>query len=135
MIVFPISSGDEGERFICRPSGATPESQEITVMPRSIAFFNAGTSASRSLAETAIASTSCAISALITSIWPSAVVSVGPVIDDLDVAELGRGLLGALRGRLEEADAERLRHQRDPHRIVLRRERRGEAGGQRGRGE
>ena len=48
-------------------------------MPRSIAFFSAGTSASGSLAEMAIASTCWAISALITSIWPSAVVSVGPV--------------------------------------------------------
>ena len=48
-------------------------------MPRSIALFSAGTSASGSLAETAMASTCWAISALITSIWPSAVVSVGPV--------------------------------------------------------
>ena len=79
MIMLPISGFDDGLRFISRPSGATPESQEMTVMPRSIAFFSAGTSASRSLAETAIASTCWAISALITSIWPSAVVSVGPV--------------------------------------------------------
>ena len=62
-----------------RPSGATPESQEMTVMPRSIAFLSAGTSASLSLAETAMASTFCAIRALMTSICASAVVSVGPV--------------------------------------------------------
>ncbi len=48
-------------------------------MPRSIAFFSAGTRASVSLAETAMASTFWAISELITSIWPSAVVVVGPV--------------------------------------------------------
>ncbi len=64
---------------MARPSGATPESQEMTVMPRCMAFFSTGTSASLSLAEMAIASTFWAISELITSIWPSAVVSVGPV--------------------------------------------------------
>ena len=131
--MLPISAGDDGLRFICRPSGE-PESHEITVMPRSIAFFSAGTSASRSLAETAIASTSCAISALITSIWPSAVVSVGPVkmISTLpsSAAASSAPLAPPRRSRCRAPW-----HQRDPQRIVLRRERRGEAGGQRGRGE
>ena len=48
-------------------------------MPRSIAFFSAGTSASGSLAEIAMALTFWAISELMTSIWPSAVAVVGPV--------------------------------------------------------
>ncbi len=61
-----------------RPSGATPESHEMTLMPLR-GFFRAGTTASGSLAEMAIASTPCAIRELMTSIWPSAVVVVGPV--------------------------------------------------------
>lgn len=77
--ISPISALEEGLRCICRPSGATPESHEMTVMPRSMARLSVGTSASVSLAETAMASTFWAISELITSIWPSAVVSVGPV--------------------------------------------------------
>ena len=48
-------------------------------MPRCMARFSAGTSASGSLAETAMASTRWAMSALMTSICPSAVVEVGPV--------------------------------------------------------
>ena len=48
-------------------------------MPRLAARFIEGTSASLSLADTAIASTFCEISALMTSSWPSAVVGVGPV--------------------------------------------------------
>jgi hypothetical protein len=48
-------------------------------MPRSIAFFSAGTSASASLAEIAMALTFWAISALTTSICASAVALVGPV--------------------------------------------------------
>ena len=68
MIMLPISALDDGFRCIMRPSSATPESHEITAMPRSIAFFRAGTSASGSLADTAMASTPCAISELITSI-------------------------------------------------------------------
>ncbi len=79
MIMLPISACEDGSRCISRPSGATPNPSEITVMPRCIAFFSAGTSASGSLAEIAMASTCWAISELMTSIWPSAVVSVGPV--------------------------------------------------------
>ena len=82
-------------------------------MPRSIAFFSAGTSASLSLAEMAMASTFCAISELITSIWPSAVGVGRAGVDDLDVAEFLGGFLRALVGGLEEADAERLHDQRD----------------------
>ena len=78
-IMLPISGLEDGLRCSSRPSGATPESQEITVMPRCMARLRAGTTASGSLAEIAIASTPCAISALMTSIWPSAVVPVGPV--------------------------------------------------------
>src|SRR5690349_13450222 len=48
-------------------------------MPRSSAFFSVGTSASGSFADTAIASTRCAISEFSVSIWPSAVGVVGPV--------------------------------------------------------
>ena len=77
--VWPISSFDEAFRCISRPALATPESQEMTVMPRCIAFFSVGTSASLSLAETAMASTCWAMRELSTWIWPSAVVSVGPV--------------------------------------------------------
>jgi hypothetical protein len=51
----------------------------MTVMPRSIAFFSAGTSASASLAETAMALTFWATSELMISIWPSGVAAVGPV--------------------------------------------------------
>ena len=51
----------------------------MTLMPRSMARFSAGTSASGSLAEMAMASTCWAISELMTSIWPSAVAVVGPV--------------------------------------------------------
>src|SRR5690349_5498483 len=47
-------------------------------MPRSSAFFSVGTSASGSFAETAIASTRCAMSAFSVSICPSAVGVVGP---------------------------------------------------------
>ncbi len=87
----------------------------MTVMPRSIAFFSAGTSASVSLADTAMALTFWAISELMTSIWPSAVAVGRAGIDDLDVAEFLGGFLRALVGGLEEADAERLHHQRDLH--------------------
>src|SRR6186713_2174127 len=48
-------------------------------MPRSSARLSVGTSASGSLADTAIAPTRCAIRADSTSIWPSAVGVVGPV--------------------------------------------------------
>src|SRR5262245_23116410 len=48
-------------------------------MPRSSARLSVGTSASGSLADTAMASTRCAISAFSTSICPSAVGVVGPV--------------------------------------------------------
>ena len=75
----PISSLDEGLRCSIRPSFATAESQEMTLMPRCIARFSEGARASGSLADTAMASTRWEISALITSIWPSAVVLVGPV--------------------------------------------------------
>ena len=51
----------------------------MTLMPRPMAFFSTGATASLSLAEIAIASTFWEISALMTSIWPSAVVVVGPV--------------------------------------------------------
>src|SRR6185437_11945593 len=61
------------------PIRSTPESNEITVMPRDIAFFSTGTRASGSLAEMAMALTFCAISELITSICASAVALVGPV--------------------------------------------------------
>ena len=60
-------------------SGATPESHETTLMPRCIAFFSTGTTASGSLAEMAIASTPWAINPFSTSICASAVVVVGPV--------------------------------------------------------
>ncbi len=62
-----------------RPSGAMPESNEITLMPRIIAFLQTGTSALVSLAEIAMASTFCAISESMTAICSSAVVLVGPV--------------------------------------------------------
>src|SRR6478735_3709263 len=62
-----------------RPAGATAESYDTTLMPRSSAFLSVGTNASGSFAETAMASTRCAISALSTSICPSAVGVVGPV--------------------------------------------------------
>ena len=61
------------------PAGATPESHETTLMPRCIAFFSTGTTASGSLAEMAIASTPWAIKPFSTSICASAVVVVGPV--------------------------------------------------------
>src|SRR5690348_16850570 len=47
-------------------------------MPRSSAFFSVGTSASGSFADTAIASTRCAMSEFNVSICPSAVGVVGP---------------------------------------------------------
>ena len=101
-------------------------------MPRCMARFSAGTSASGSLAETAMASTLWAMSALMTSIWPSAVVEVGPGIDDLDIAEFLCGLLRAFIGGIEEAVAERLRHEADPDRVGgHRRSRKGRARRQR----
>ena len=62
-------------------------------MPRSIAFFSAGTSASGSLAEMAMASTFWAISALMTSIWPFGGGRGRAGVDDLDVAEFLGGFL------------------------------------------
>ncbi len=50
-----------------------------------------------------------------TSIWPSAVVLVGPVIDDLDAAEVLCGFLCALVGGFEKAVAERFDDERDLH--------------------
>ena len=88
-------------------------------MPRCIAFFSAGTSASGSLAEMAMASTCWAISELMTSIWPFGGGVGRAGVDDLDVAQLLGRLLGALVGGLEEADAERLDDERDAH-VVLR---------------
>ena len=82
-------------------------------MPRSMAFFSAGTSASGSLAEMAMASTFWAISELITSIWRFGGGRGRAGVDDLDVAEFLGGFLGALVGGIEEAVAERLHHQRD----------------------
>ena len=75
----PISAVLEGSKFMTLPSSAIPESQEITVIPLSIAFLPIEARASLSFAEIAIASTFCAIKELITSICASAVVVAGPV--------------------------------------------------------
>src|SRR5687768_10300723 len=74
-----MSGSEDGARCAIRPSRATAESYEITLMPRCIARLSVGTTASGSFAEIAIASTRCAISEFSTSIWPSAVGVVGPV--------------------------------------------------------
>ena len=96
-----------------RPSGATPESHEMTLMPRWAAFFRAGTTASGSFAEIAMASTPCAISELMTSIWPSAVGRGRTGVDHFDAAEFLGGFLRALVGGIEEAVAERLDDETD----------------------
>ena len=99
-----------------RPSGAMPESKEITLMPRSIAFLATGTSASASLAEMTMASTFWAIRVLMISIWPSAVALLGPVEDDLDVAaEFLGGFLAPVAAGVEEAVAEVLDDHGDAH--------------------
>jgi hypothetical protein len=51
-----------------RPAASTPESYEITLIPRPMARLSVGTSASGSFADTAIASTRCAIREFSTSI-------------------------------------------------------------------
>src|SRR3569832_559567 len=108
MMVSPIRPVSDGLRWSWRPSLATPESHEITVMPRSIAFFSTGTSASASLAETAIALTFCAISELITSDLGFGGRLGRTGIDDIDIAQFLGRFLGALVGGVEEAVAERL---------------------------
>ncbi len=75
----PMSALFEGFSCIRRPSFFTPESNEMTLMPRAMAFLSEGTSASGSLAEITMAFTFCAISELTISIWPSAVALAGPV--------------------------------------------------------
>ena len=74
-------------------------------MPRSIARFSVGTSASGSFADTAIASTRCAISELSTSIWPSAVGVVGPV-KMTSASSSRRGFVRALVDGVEESVAQ-----------------------------
>ena len=84
-------------------------------MPRWAAFFRAGTTASGSFAEIAMASTPCAISELMTSIWPSAVGRRRTRVDHLDTAEFLGGFLRTLVGCVEEAVSERLDDEADLH--------------------
>ncbi len=72
-----------------------------------------GTSASGSLAEIAMASTCWSIRDWMTSIWPSAVVDGRAREDDLHIADLLGGFLGALVNGHKEAVAERFGHQAD----------------------
>ena len=95
-----------------RPAGATAESYEITLMPRSMRRFSVGTSASGSLADTAMASTRCAISEFSTSICPSAVGVVGPV-KMTSASSSRRGFVRALVNGIEEAIAQRFGHDAD----------------------
>ena len=74
-------------------------------MPRCIARLSVGTSASGSFADTAMASTRCAISELSTSICPSAVGVVGPL--KITSASSSRRFVGALVHGVEEPVAQR----------------------------
>ena len=62
-----------------RPPAATAESNEITLMPRCMAFLQTGTSALASSAAMMSPSTFWAISESRTAIWSSAVGLVGAV--------------------------------------------------------
>src|SRR5271163_5139899 len=64
----PMSGVDEAFRCMMRPALAIALSNEITLMPRSIAFLPTGTSALASLAETMMPSTFWAMRASITVI-------------------------------------------------------------------
>ena len=87
-------------------------------MPRSSAFLSVGTSASGSLADTAMASTRCAISELSISICPSAVGVVGPVKITSASSSLA-GFVRTLVHGVEESIAQRLGHDADARALRL----------------
>ena len=76
-------------------------------MPRSMAFFSTGTSASASLAEMAMALTLLGDQRVddVDLAFGGRLGRAG--VDDLDIAEFLGGFLGALVGGVEEAVAER----------------------------